>query len=114
MPNPVTLVPILRVIKQVIIIFQLVNDTNEYEVFASDLRGNPIYVTYYIFWSKFLLVEVIPYFLIVILNSLIITKIWKSNKFRRRFVVRFVLTYFIDLYSTNLCSNSLLLNGVIQ
>jgi hypothetical protein len=58
-------------------------------VFASDLRGNPTYVTYYIFWSKFLLVEVIPYFLIVILNSLIITKIWKSNKFRRRFVVRF-------------------------
>ena len=67
--------------------FQLVNETNEYEVFASYLRGNPTYVTYYIFWSKFLLVEAIPYFLIVILNSLIITKIWKSNKFRRRFVV---------------------------
>jgi len=30
--------------------FQYVNDTQGYEVYASDLRGNPIYVTYYIFW----------------------------------------------------------------
>jgi len=42
---------------------------------------------YYIFWSKFIFVEVIPYFTILVLNSLIIGKIYKSSQFRKRFVV---------------------------
>ena len=50
------------------------------------MRTNPIYITYYIFWSKFIFVEVIPYFTIMVLNSRIIGKIWKSSRFRRRFV----------------------------
>lgn len=66
---------------------QLHNDTNVTYVSGTSLRSNPIYVTYYIFWSKFIFVEVIPYFTILILNSLIIGKIWKSSKFRKRFVV---------------------------
>ena len=57
-------------------------------VSGTALRSNPMYVTYYIFWSKFIFVEVIPYFTILVLNSLIIGKIWKSTKFRKRFVVR--------------------------
>ena len=61
---------------------------NKVYVKSSALRQNEIYVTYYIFWSKFILVEVIPYVTIVVLNSAIVRKIWKSSKFRRRFVVR--------------------------
>ena len=45
------------------------------------------YITYYIFWSKFLLVEMIPYITIIVLNSMILGKIWKSTQFRKRFVV---------------------------
>ena len=45
------------------------------------------YITYYIFWSKFLLVEMIPYVTIIVLNSMILGKIWKSTQFRKRFVV---------------------------
>ena len=50
------------------------------------------YITYYIFWSKFLLVEMIPYFTIIVLNSMILGKIWKSTQFRKRFVVSGALT----------------------
>ena len=53
----------------------------------SDLRANTIYATYYVFWSKFILVEVIPYCTIVILNSLIVAKIWKSIRFRKKLPV---------------------------
>ena len=53
----------------------------------STLRRNKAYAIGYVFWSKFILVEIIPYFTIVVLNSAIVRKIWKSNKFRRRFVV---------------------------
>ncbi len=56
-------------------------------VLGSALRRDPVYVTYYIFWSKFILVEAIPYVTIVVLNSLIIGKIYKSSPFRKRFVV---------------------------
>ena len=56
-------------------------------VVESWLRRNKVYVIGYVFWAKFILVEVIPYFTIVILNSAIVRKIWKSNQFRRRFVV---------------------------
>jgi hypothetical protein len=61
--------------------------SGDWIVTTSSLRANKMYVTWYIFWSKFILIEVIPYFTIVILNSAIVRKIWKSNKFRRRFVV---------------------------
>lgn len=67
--------------------FQTRNGTNITMVTGTALRSNPLYVKYYIFWSKFVFVEVIPYFTILILNSLIIGKIWKSNQFRKRFVV---------------------------
>ena len=67
----------------------------------SALRSNSQYVFYYIFWSKFVLVEVIPYFVILVLNSLIISKIWKSNQFRRRFVVSadYLLEHELHLHS---------------
>ena len=39
----------------------------------------------YVFWSKFLLIELIPYLTIVVCNVFIINKITKSARFRRRF-----------------------------
>ena len=65
----------------------MINGTNITIVQESKLRQHPVYITYYIFWSKFLLIEIIPYLTIMILNRMIISKIYKSNKFRRRFVV---------------------------
>ena len=55
------------------------------------LRTNKVYTVYYIFWSKFLVVELGPYMTILILNIRIIQKIYKSNKFRRKFTVRVFL-----------------------
>ncbi len=71
-----------------LLFWQVLNGTNVTIVSGSPLRKDPIYVTYYIFWSKFIFVEVIPYFTILVLNSLIIGKIYKSKQFRKRFVVR--------------------------
>ena len=53
----------------------------------TSLRSNKAYTIYYIFWSKFLVVELVPYLTILILNIRIIKKIYKSNQFRRRFNV---------------------------
>ena len=52
------------------------------------LRTNKVYTVYYIFWSKFLVVELGPYMTILILNIRIIQKIYKSNQFRQKFNVR--------------------------
>ncbi len=54
---------------------------------STQLRSNNDYITFYIFWSKFLIVEMIPYITIIVLNARILTKIWKSTQFRKRFVV---------------------------
>ena len=54
---------------------------------TTKLRSNAMYATFYVFWSKFIFVEVIPYCTIVVLNSLIIIKIWKSIQFRKKLTV---------------------------
>ena len=53
----------------------------------TELRTNKNYAIYYIFWSKFLLVEIVPYTTIVILNSRIIKEVFKGGQFRRQFSV---------------------------
>ncbi|CAB4054859.1 unnamed protein product [Lepeophtheirus salmonis] len=60
--------------------------TGEIALMASDLRNNPLYVQIYVFWSKFLLVELVPWFTIVILNTLILLTIMRSVQFRGAFV----------------------------
>ena len=65
--------------------FEFRYDFDEGRVKQSTLRANPVYITYYIFWSKFILVEVIPYFTIILLNSLIMGKIYKSTRFQKRY-----------------------------
>ena len=62
--------------------------TNETLIRETELRKNPHYATLYVFWSKILFMEVIPYLTIIILNAFIIWKIVKSSKFRRNFTQR--------------------------
>ena len=45
----------------------------------TDFRMHPDYVMYYMFWSKFVLVEMIPYVTIIVLNTAIMLKIRKSR-----------------------------------
>ena len=50
------------------------NDTNfQIKLVTSDLRLNWWYVTFYLFWSKFLFIELFPYILMVVMNY----QIWK-------------------------------------
>jgi len=58
---------------------------NETSVQETDLRNNPHYHQLYTVWSKFLIMEIIPYVTIIILNAFIVTKIYESLKFRGRF-----------------------------
>ncbi len=43
------------------------------------------YSQFYVFWSKFLLIELFPYFTIIVLNALILFKTMKASQFRSRF-----------------------------
>ena len=52
---------------------------------STDLRQNPLYISLYVFWSKLILVELIPYISIVIMNIFIIIKLSRSNTFRQSF-----------------------------
>jgi hypothetical protein len=52
---------------------------------STALREDKIYATLYVFWSKFILIEFIPYSTILVMNIFIIIKITKSIRFRRRF-----------------------------
>ena len=49
------------------------------------MRENPYYATYYVFWSKVILMELIPYLFISTLNGFIIAKVFSSYKFRQQF-----------------------------
>ena len=51
----------------------------------TSLRRNQLYISLYIFWSKFILVEMIPYTLIIFMNAFMILKISKSGQFRKTF-----------------------------
>lgn len=51
-------------------------------IVGTDLRRNPWYILIYLFWSKFLLVEIVPYFLMVVMNVLIWRKIQEFARVR--------------------------------
>ena len=50
---------------------------------TTPLRNNKHYVMYYVFWSKVILVEVVPYMLIIFLNLFMIRTIAVSDHFRK-------------------------------
>lgn len=54
-------------------------------VASTAMRENQVYVSLYLFWSKFIFIEVIPYTIILIMNIFIIIKITKSARFRKKF-----------------------------
>ena len=60
-------------------------DSDKEEIVMVAFRREPAYITYYIFWSKFILVELIPYVTIIVLNSMIMHKIHSSKKFQSKF-----------------------------
>merc|ERR1740129_424530 len=62
--------------------FDQLHGTNDTWLCKTDLRMNAHYVTIYVFWSKFIFMELIPYGLIMSLNGCIIFSILKANKFR--------------------------------
>ena len=46
---------------------------------STDLRDNIYYKKYYVFWSKFILIEFIPYAAIIVFNALILAKTVKGT-----------------------------------
>ena len=68
-------------------------------VIETSLRLNKIYVIGYVFWIKFIFVEVIPYLTIVVLNYAIARKSWKSRQFRQRLIIE---VNFIRLFFTSI------------
>ena len=58
--------------------------TNETVPVGTAMRRNPDYSRYYVFWSKVIVTDCIPYFTILTLNSFIVTKIVKSSRFRAK------------------------------
>ena len=44
------------------------------EIQATELRKSKIYIQVYVVWMKFFLIEVIPYILIIVLNSIMIAR----------------------------------------
>ena len=70
--------------------FQLTTEldpsTNETVITTTELRRNPYYASGYVFWSKLIITDLIPYVIIIVLNSFIVVKILKSSRFRARIV----------------------------
>ena len=58
------------------------NETNTY-IGVTDLRRNPLYIIIYLFWSKFVFVELVPYVLMIVMNILIWRKIQEFARIRR-------------------------------
>ena len=56
----------------------------EIAVRKTSMGQNSIYITYS-FWSKLILMEAVPYCVILILNAIIVCKICESVRFRKRF-----------------------------
>ena len=61
---------------------------DEMDVRKTSMGNNRIYVTYYTFWSKIVLMEAIPYGVILFLNIIIVSKIFESIQFRKKFKQR--------------------------
>ena len=51
---------------------------------GTELRQNPVYTSVYVVWSKLILTDLVPYFIILVLNSFIVIKIVKSSRFRAK------------------------------
>ena len=50
------------------------------DVLTTDMRNNALYSSLYVFWSKLILFEVIPYVTIMLCNILIVAKVQKASR----------------------------------
>jgi len=57
-----------------------------YQLAATELRDNPIYINVYTVWMSIILLEAVPYVTILVLNALIIRQILRSYNFRQGFL----------------------------
>ena len=51
-----------------------------HQAYDQDLRKNPIYVHAYLFWSKLVLIELIPYFVMITVNICVRKKLRKLSR----------------------------------
>lgn len=58
---------------------------NSTDVKQTALRLHPLYEKYYVFWSKVVVMEAVPYLVILLLNVFIVREVCKSKRFRRSF-----------------------------
>ena len=49
-------------------------NVSRYNVEGTELRSNELYIQIYVFWMKFLIVELLPYISILLLNSIMIVR----------------------------------------
>ncbi|XP_040565534.1 FMRFamide receptor [Lepeophtheirus salmonis] len=80
-----TIISIFTVLYNIPKFFELriTHGTNGTRIEETELRKNEVYIKYYILWSKFIILEVIPYFIILFLNFNIVRTVRKSNLFRQ-------------------------------
>ena len=61
-----------------------VDGKNHTELCKTRLRIDPYYATIYVFWSKVIFMELLPYALIISLNASIIYQLYKTGQFREK------------------------------
>ena len=49
-------------------------------IVTTEMRNNALYSSLYVFWSKLILFEVIPYVTIMLCNILIVAKVQKASR----------------------------------
>ena len=59
-------------------------NTTFIELCKTELRVDPHYATLYVFWSKVIFMELLPYALIISLNASIIYKLYQTGQFREK------------------------------
>ena len=62
----------------------LVLNTTSTMLCKTSLRIDPYYATIYVFWSKVIFMELLPYALIISLNASIIYQLYKTGQFREK------------------------------
>ena len=62
----------------------LVLNTTSTMLCKTELRVDPYYATIYVFWSKVIFMELLPYALIISLNASIIYQLYKTGQFREK------------------------------
>jgi len=79
---------------------EYLNHDDSYDEYELGYRGTPLrlnhwYIVIYVFWSKFLLVEIIPWVTVIILNVCIWRKIQEFQRVRRSALRKEIGIYYL-------------------